>query len=213
MTSGALLTALGVPFTTASTQVDEQAVLTAAEGGPADKAAAVARAKAAAAGDGPEPLVVSADSVVVLDRRILGKPANKDEAAELLRDLRGRPHEVITALAVVRRSDGALRSEARATTVRMRHYSPQDIERYVASGDPLDKAGGYAIQHPEFRPAERISGCYWNVVGLPLCLLGNMVRQMGGAFPGETPDGPGSCPLCQPGGPCPAPDLGQRAAR
>lgn len=100
---------------------------------------------------------------------ILGKPFDEAEAAEMLRKLRGRVHQVITGLALLRIPDGRMTLEAVATDVPMRDYSDQEIQAYIATGDPLDKAGAYAIQHPVFRPVQNLHGCYANVMGLPLC--------------------------------------------
>ncbi len=116
-------------------------------------------------------LVVAADTVVVLDDEILGKPRDADHAVRMLRRLRNREHVVHSGVAV---ADAASRRTAihlSATTVWMRDYSDAEIEAYVASGDPLDKAGAYAIQHAGFRPVARIEGCFAGVMGLPLGAL------------------------------------------
>jgi len=116
-------------------------------------------------------VVVGGDTVVVLRGRILGKPAHEDEARAMLRALRGREHRVFGGVAVYRPEDGALWSTWVATRVHMRPLSDAELEAYIADGDPLDKAGAYAIQNRTFRPVERIEGCFANVVGLPLCHL------------------------------------------
>lgn len=144
----------------------------------------LAEAKARVVGDRvpPEALVVAADTTVVDEEGgdlILGKPADAAEAGGMLRRLAGREHRVYTGLAVLRVRDGALRSELCATRVRMRPYSEAEIQAYIASGDPLDKAGGYAIQHPGFHPVESLTGCYTNVVGLPLCRLMRLLTGLG----------------------------------
>ena len=206
-----LLETLGIEFTVAATAFDEETILH-GPGSPTDKAVALARAKAAAARSGGEPYVIGADTIVALGRDVLGKPASPDDAEEMLRVLRGRPHEVITGVAVLRRADGATFADTATTTVWMRHYSPTEITAYVATGDPLDKAGSYAIQHPQFHPAERIVGCYWNVVGLPLCLLSRLLAQAGADVTAADQLGAGVCSLCRADGVSPAPDLGQRSA-
>lgn len=203
-----LLEALGVEFGVAATALDEASILN-GPGTPAEKAQQLASAKAAAARPGREAFVVGADTVVALGREVLGKPASPDDAAEMLRTLRGRAHQVTTGVAVLRRAGNVIAADAVTTTVWMRHYSPAEIAAYVATGDPLDKAGAYAIQHPQFRPAERIEGCYWNVVGLPLCLLSRLLAQAGVGTAAAERVTAGACTLCVPGGVCPAPDLGQ----
>jgi MAF protein len=124
-------------------------------------------------------VVVAADTTVVDGVEILGKPANQAEAAAMLGRLRGRRHQVYTGLAAWRREDGLELCDVCVTAVIMRDYSEAEIQAYVATGDPLDKAGAYAIQHTGFDPVERIEVCYANVVGLPLCLLSRLLAQLG----------------------------------
>jgi MAF protein len=132
----------------------------------------LSRTKAEAlAEDYSERLIVAADTIVVLDGQVLGKPADADEATAMLRKLRGREHLVLSGLTVLGLSTGQRATELAQTTVWMRPYSDDEISRYVASGDPLDKAGAYAIQHREFNPVACIQGCYASVMGLPLCHL------------------------------------------
>jgi predicted house-cleaning NTP pyrophosphatase (Maf/HAM1 superfamily) len=97
----------------------------------------------------------------------------------MLRRLRGRTHQVYTALAVVRMADNLLNREVCITDISMRDYSDGEILAYVESGDPLDKAGAYAIQHPGFSPVKDIQGCYTNVVGLPVCRLARFLAAFG----------------------------------
>ncbi|MGD8454871.1 MAG: Maf family protein [Anaerolineales bacterium] len=122
-------------------------------------------------------IIIAADTTVADQGRILGKPQNAEEARAMLQSLRGRSHQVFTALAVYQPSADALETDLAETDVPMREYSDQEIEAYIASGDPFDKAGSYAIQHPEFKPVEYLSGCYANVVGLPLCHLSRTLRK------------------------------------
>ncbi len=124
----------------------------------------------------PEHIVIAADTAVVDGRDILGKPLDAVEAALMLHRLRGRTHQVFTGVAVVRVSDGATVTDCCITDVPMRTYSDEEIQAYIATGDPLDKAGAYAIQHPGFSPVIGLQGCYANVVGLPLC---HLVRALG----------------------------------
>jgi septum formation protein len=138
--------------------------------------------------------VLAADTVVSLGDRPLGKPQDEQEARSMLRALRGGDHEVITGVAV--RQPNGPRTYARIvqTRVRMRDYSDREINAYIASGEPFDKAGAYAIQDPEFRPVRGIHGCLPNVVGLPLCAVRSLLdRQRAG--PDALPHPP--CDLCE----------------
>jgi septum formation protein len=128
---------------------------------------------------GKDQTILAADTAVVDGKAILGKPKDMAEAVEMLRRLRSRTHQVHTGIAVFRSSDGNLATDLCVTDVPMRAYSDEEIETYVASRDPLDKAGAYAIQHPQFHPVEKISGCYASVMGLPLCHLTRTLRHFG----------------------------------
>jgi septum formation protein len=132
-------------------------------------------------------LILAADTTVVDGDTILGKPADPDEARAMLRRLRGRVHQVHTALTLLDTSSGRSVSETAVTDVPMRDYSDEEIEAYIASGDPFDKAGGYAIQNAGFHPITALSGCYANVVGLPLCHLIRALRAFGVAPEGDVP--------------------------
>lgn len=145
---------------------------------------AESKARAAAAAAGKSGLIIAADTTVADPAardgtNILGKPSDEQQAREMLRRLRGRLHQVYTALAVLRLADGVLLTDLCATDVPMRAYSDEEIEAYIASGDPLDKAGGYAIQHAGFHPVEGLEGCYANVMGLPLCHLRRTLARLG----------------------------------
>jgi MAF protein len=124
-------------------------------------------------------LVIAADTEVVIAGEILGKPRSAEEATAMLVKLRGRRHEVISAIAVVDTRSGELHEELCRSEVPMRDYSDAELAEYVATGDPLDKAGAYAIQHNGFRPVENFSHCYASVMGLPLCHLARVLRQFG----------------------------------
>jgi MAF protein len=133
---------------------------------------AQAQIEAAQTGD----LVLAADTIVVRDETILGKPADAQHAFEILKSLRGRQHQVVTAIAV-RQVGGELFRDICVSNVEMRDYTDEEIEAYVASGDPLDKAGAYAIQNPDFHPAVNFCGCFASVMGLPLCYLERTLRK------------------------------------
>jgi MAF protein len=126
---------------------------------------------------GEDVLVIAADTTVVSDGEIIGKPVDEADAERILRRLRGRQHPVYTGLSLVRVADGAVRKDLATTQVPMRQYSDAEMSNYVASGDPLDKAGAYAIQHAEFHPVENLAGCFANVAGLPLCHLLRNLRE------------------------------------
>lgn len=142
-----------------------------------------------------EATVLAADTVVILaadtmgigpGSELLGKPADAAEARSMLRNLRGRTHQVYTALTLVMTTTKAARFQTTLTRtdVTMRDYTDDEIEAYIATGDPFDKAGSYAIQHEAFHPVERIDGSYSNVVGLPLETLQQMMTSLG--IKGET---------------------------
>lgn len=178
-----LLASLGIEFTVIKTDADETQH---AGEAPLEYVRRLSREKAAAALERSavegDLTILAADTIVVLDDAVLGKPADADEAWQMLRLLRNRPHTVCTALTLLR-VNGASQpdstTEHTCTTVVMRDYSDDEIAAYIATGDPFDKAGGYAIQHQGFHPVERIEGSYSNVVGLPLETLEPMLRHAG----------------------------------
>ena len=196
-----LLAALGIPFTVDVADIDESRV--GAES-PEVHVRRLAEEKArAVAARHPSDVVLAADTIVVLDGRILGKPRDAEAARAMLRALRGRAHQVITAVAVAlpqkpshaktqrvqrnqeSRFQNDVSSDLDIATVVMRDYSDAEINAYIASGDPFDKAGAYAIQNPEFRPAARLEGCFAGVMGLPLAMAARLLTAAGLA---PTPD-------------------------
>jgi MAF protein len=124
-------------------------------------------------------IIIAADTTVVIDEEILGKPANEAEARAMLLRLRGRTHQVYTGISVLNAKTGAILLDTCITDVPMREYSDSEIERYIESGDPMDKAGAYGIQNPDFQPVASMQGCYASVMGLPLCHLAVLLRQAG----------------------------------
>ena len=124
-------------------------------------------------------VLLSADTVVALDGEILGKPADADEARSMLERLSDGWHQVITGVAAMDEATGRILTDLETSDVRTRAFSDADIDAYVASGEPFDKAGGYAVQDEDFRPVRRFDGCYLNIVGLPLCVV---VELMGTAW-------------------------------
>jgi nucleoside triphosphate pyrophosphatase len=137
-----------------------------------EKAEAVAATHAVT----PDTLVLGADTIVLVDEEVLGKPEDAADAARMLRLLSGQTHQVITGLCVARGRERQRAAEV--TFVRFVTLSDQEIHDYVATGEPLDKAGAYAIQGRAGRWVPRIHGCYFNVVGLPLALVTSMIEAM-----------------------------------
>ena len=191
-----LFSLLEVPFMASAADVDEEIE----EGeSPQEMVCRLSLAKArAVALSYPAGLIVAADTIVVLDGDVLGKPADEAEAVAMLRRLRGRKHTVLSGVTVYRPAPplsppqpfdlaqgrpwgglGRVITELVESIVWMRDYTDEEVAGYAASGDPLDKAGAYAIQHQNFSPVERIGGCYANVMGLPLCHLARALAQFG----------------------------------
>ena len=125
----------------------------------------------------PEDIIIAADTIVYLDGAILGKPKDHDDAVRMLTALSGREHIVYTGVAVLR--GGELRQAAERTAVRFRTLTPAEIERYIATGEPMDKAGAYGIQGLAGVFVERLDGDYFSVMGLPVCTLGEMLQSCG----------------------------------
>jgi septum formation protein len=168
-----LLAGLGLRFEVRAAAVDESP-----RPGepPADLVERLARAKAEAVAGNRDEVVIAADTVVVADGETLGKPVDAGDAARMLRRLGGRTHRVLTGVAV--RHDGAAAATVVATEVTFTPLTEADIEWYVATGEPLDKAGAYAIQGAGGLFVARIAGSYHNVVGLPLAQLESMCARM-----------------------------------
>jgi MAF protein len=139
---------------------------------------AQAKAEKAARNSGGR-TVLAADTTVAHGAAILGKPGTAAAAIAMLTALRAKTHQVYTAIALYDRRSGALDVELCTSQVPMRAYTPAEMLAYVNSGDPLDKAGGYAIQHAGFHPVENFSGCFASVMGLPLCHLARAARRLG----------------------------------
>lgn len=171
----------GIPFETLPADVDESPragetveamVLRLAE---AKAREAVAKLKSL----NETAIVIAADTVVDLDGEVLGKPGSARVAAEMLRKLCGKTHRVVTGLAVIRVPDGETRLELEATQVRFAPLTAEEIQQYASTNEPLDKAGAYAIQGIAGRYVERIEGCYFNVVGLPLARFYRILKELG----------------------------------
>jgi len=143
-----------------------------------EKARAAAQVAATSQHDGGT-WIIAADTTVADGDHILGKPQDAQEAFDMLAQLRGREHQVYTAVAVYRLDTLLMKTALATTNVPMRAYTDEEIHAYIDTGDPYDKAGSYAIQHPGFHPVESLAGCYANVVGLPLCHLERVLRGLG----------------------------------
>jgi septum formation protein len=178
-----LLRNAGIAFTVQASGIDETAL---AGESPRRCAERLAREKARAISRiRPEDYVLGADTIVVVDKEMLGKPCDASDAARMLRMLSGRRHEVITGVCLIRPVAGGqwsvaseiVRSER--TLVTMEALSDEEILDYVATGEPMDKAGGYAIQGIASRWIPRIEGDYSNVMGLPVSLVYRMLREAG----------------------------------
>jgi septum formation protein len=172
-----LLALLGLQFCVVAADVDESAIVGEA---PSALARRLSREKAFAVARGAgDAVVIAADTIVVIDGAILGKPATPAQARQMLRTLHGQPHQVLSAITVIRGARNETITDLAETIVRMREYTDDEISRYVASGDPMDKAGAYAIQSAAFSPVEGIDGCYASVMGLPLCHVYRALRRLG----------------------------------
>jgi septum formation protein len=183
-----LLPLLGLPFVLKTVGVKEQAF----DGEPPTEfVLRMSQAKASVLnGVRPDELVLGADTIVVLEGKALGKPADPEDAVRMLRELRNWPHSVYSAVSVWHPASRRMVSELAESRVWMRDYTDDEIARYVATGDPLDKAGAYAIQHPQFDPVARVEGCWLTVVGFPLCHLRRALAQFGVVVPANVP---GAC--------------------
>ena len=141
------------------------------------KRLAVQKARNVSACADSDEIVIAADTVVFIDGKILGKPVDAADAAEMLRTLSGRDHQVCTGIAVIDNAIGKSFCCFERTLVHFKHLTDSEIERYIASGEPMDKAGAYGIQGKGALFVEWIKGDYFNVVGLPLCRLAQVLKE------------------------------------
>ncbi len=162
-----------IPFTVRAANIDEAMD---PAGDPAREVARVSRRKALATPREPGDVVIAADTIVVCAGRILGKPKNPAEALEMLSLLSGRDHQVMTGLTVLRGE--SCESCTEITHIYFRPLSRREMERYIATGEPMDKAGAYGIQGGAALFAEKLEGDYYNVMGLPVCRLWKLLNQM-----------------------------------
>lgn len=171
-----LLERMGLPFRIITPDIDERMER---ELPPGELVAAISaeKAGAVAAQAGPGAVVIAADTVVALDGAVLGKPADEEEAFRMLSLLSGNRHQVYTGLTVLRGEQ--VFSQWEETAVTFRPLTAEEIEAYIATGEPMDKAGAYGIQGYGSLLIEGISGDYYNVMGLPVCRLGQILGQLG----------------------------------
>ena len=168
-----LLSLFGIPFTVRVADIDEAMDPTKS---PCDEVARVSCRKALAVERGPEDVVVAADTIVVSAGRVLGKPHSREEAVAMLQLLSGREHQVMTGCTVL--CGDRRETFTEVTDLTFRPLSEAEIRRYVASGEPMDKAGAYGIQGGAALFCPGIRGDYYNVMGLPVCRLGTVLGQM-----------------------------------
>ena len=173
-----ILANAGLPFSVLSSAVDESPYPNEA---PAALVQRLANAKAdlvTARAVGPA-IILAADTVVVLDDKVLGKPSSIEDARHMLQQLSGRTHSVLTGVALIRLPDGERRQFIESTLVHFRPITDEELSLYLATEEPYDKAGAYAVQGQAGRYIPRIDGCYFNVVGLPLSRVLTELQTLG----------------------------------
>ena len=175
-----LLGLFHVPFTIRVADIDETMDPNLA---PAEEVGRVSRMKALAVPRESEDVVIAADTIVVCNHRVLGKPHSPEEALETLRLLSGRDHQVMTGVTVVRGDSAETFTEV--TDLHFRELTEKEIHAYVATGEPMDKAGSYGIQGGAALFCSHMVGDYYNVMGLPVCRLGDVLRKMAPDMMGE----------------------------
>ncbi len=170
-----LIELLGLPFVVCPANVDETQL---PGEDPEAYVTRLALSKAKLAAKDQAGLVVASDTIVIDRTQVLGKPENENAAKEMLTSLQGRQHAVYSAVALIESDEHCVIVILCKTDVTMRQYTDEEMDAYIASGDPFDKAGGYAIQSLSFHPVEKIQGCYANVMGLPLCHILRTLRRL-----------------------------------
>jgi septum formation protein len=168
-----ILSRAGIPFVARPAAVNEERM---GDEDPREHVCRLARQKAEAVPAAPDEIVLGADTVVVVGSHVLGKPSDHENAAWMLRQLAGREHEVITGICL--RAGGGRIVDVETTRVRFVPLSEREIADYVASGEPAGKAGAYAIQGLASKFVDRIEGCYFNVVGLPVALVYRRLKEL-----------------------------------
>lgn len=175
-----LLRQLGIEFKVVAPAVDEEHMAAEGGGDPVSLALRLAQAKALAAAEQlTAGLIIAADTIVVCEQVVMGKPGDAAEARAMLERLSGRTHEVITGLCLLERESGRLSLEYESTRVTFRALTDEDIDDYIACGESMDKAGAYGIQGYGAVLVQGIEGCFYNVMGLPLARLTLMLQPYG----------------------------------
>ena len=175
-----LLGLFGVPFTVRVADIDETMDFSAPA---AEEVARVSRLKALAIPREDDDVLIAADTIVVCQGRILGKPHDEAEAYAMLRLLSGRDHQVMTGVTVLRGNEERVFTQI--TDLHFRELSDKEIYRYIATGEPMDKAGAYGIQGGAALFCEKMDGDYYNVMGLPVCRLGETLKELAPELMGE----------------------------
>ena len=170
----------GVPFTVRVADIDETMDFSAPA---AEEVARVSRLKALAIPREDDDVLIAADTIVVCQGRILGKPRDEAEAYAMLRLLSGRDHQVMTGVTVLRGKEERVFTQI--TDLHFRELSDKEIYRYIATGEPMDKAGAYGIQGGAALFCEKMDGDYYNVMGLPVCRLGETLKELAPELMGE----------------------------
>jgi nucleoside triphosphate pyrophosphatase len=173
-----ILRGAAIPFTVLSSAVDETPFPGESPQGHVQRLSIAKAELVAARAVGPA-IVIAADTVVTLEGRILGKPRSSDDARHMLETLSGRTHSVVTGVALIRLPDAEQRVFVESTLVYFDRLSEEELNRYLATDEPYDKAGAYAIQGRAGRFIPRVEGCYFNVVGLPLARLQHSLNELG----------------------------------
>lgn len=168
-----LLARVGIPFKIVErSEVSDDGL---SKDAPAEYAVGLALRKALAA-DIDDGLVIGADTIVILKGEIIGKPQDKNDAKEILQKLSGKWHTVVTGIALVDKSSGEQKTAFEATQVLFSELADDEIDAYIATGEPMDKAGAYGIQEKGALLVRRVEGCFYNVVGLPQFLLTELLK-------------------------------------
>lgn len=170
-----MLRVLGLPYEVARPDIDE----TPHPNEPPDQYVARLSREKNAVIAAENAIIITADTTVADGMNILGKPATAEEATDMLVSLRNNTHLVHTGITVRNTATDESWTEVTTTNIQMRDYTDEEIAAYVAAGEPFDKAGSYGIQHAVFHPVERFTGCYANVMGLPICTLQRLLRDAG----------------------------------
>ncbi len=169
----ALMELFHIPFTVRVADIDETMD---SQKSPCEEVARVSSLKALAVPRKTEDVVIAADTIVVCRGQVLGKPANPQDAARMLRLLSGEKHQVMTGLTVLR--GDCRQTHTEITDIYFRHLSEEEIQAYIQTGEPMDKAGAYGIQGGAALFVSRLEGDYYNVMGLPVCRLSQILREL-----------------------------------